>query len=119
MDSLLVYNGVDTDFLPPDYKGSLRKHLSLGDDKVSVVVGRLSKRKRFVGLIDAFREAPGTLLNVGDAVLGERLSGDRAKLLGQLDREELREALWASNVFIHPAIHEAFGLVVAEAEAVR
>ncbi|MEM1010227.1 MAG: glycosyltransferase, partial [Myxococcota bacterium] len=61
--SLVIYNGVDTDFFQPSAeKYNIRQRLGLGDEKIYVAVGQLIKRKRFVELIEDFKDVPGTLL---------------------------------------------------------
>lgn len=117
--SQVIYNGIDTDFFQPSAeKNKIRQRLGLGDERIYLAVGQLIKRKRFVELIEDFKDVPGTLLIVGDGPMRSQLSGKNVRLMGQLDRDEVLEVLQASDVFVHSAAFEAFGLAVAEAQAV-
>lgn len=118
-DAQVIYNGVDTDFFQPSAeKEQIRQRLGFGEERLFVTVGQLVPRKRFVELIEDFKDVPGTLLIVGDGPTRSQLSGENVKLLGQLDRNGVLAVLQASDVYVHSALFEAFGLAVAEAQSV-
>ena len=81
-------------------------------------VGSLVPRKRFVEMAQAFEPVDGTLIIVGDGGERARLTADGVRCMGRLDHDALREVLRASDVFVHAAGDAAFGLAVAEAQAV-
>lgn len=124
--------GVDTAIFYPDKKRgeSLRKILELtGNRKLLLYVGRLSPEKNIRTLLGAFshlhRNDPTGyhLLVVGDGTL-------RGPLLRLQEKTEqvtwhpycqnasdLADLYRAADLFVHPGVHETFGLVTLESQA--
>lgn len=90
-----------------------------------LAVGRLTPLKNHREVVDALVELPGTtrLSIVGegperDALVAEaaRLGvSDRVELLGHLSSDEVRDAMDAATLLVHPSRSETFGLVYLEA----
>jgi glycosyltransferase involved in cell wall biosynthesis len=93
-----------------------------------VCVGRLEARKNQRALIRAVASLPGAALALlggkdkqpyaDDAVaLGTKLLGDRFRWFGEVDRDEIRRALGAADVFALCSVREMASLAVHEAAA--
>ncbi len=98
-----------------------------------VAVGRLAPRKQPITLLRLLREAaarlePGIELRatiVGDGpaepsmrrFLGRNGMAGRVELAGRVDRDALPALLASADVFLAPAVREAFGLAALEARA--
>jgi glycosyltransferase involved in cell wall biosynthesis len=130
----VIYNGVD---LTPydglnraECRRSLRTYLGLGDEAIVVVgVGHLTPRKAYAAVVEAAaslrkkQETPVHLVLCGEgperaALLAQaEASGvpDAVHLLGWVGN--VPEILMGADVFVHAALIEGFGLVVAEAGA--
>lgn len=91
-------------------------------------VGRLTEIKRPLVVVRAFRkvltEVPlARLTIVGDGPLMQdvdreaRALGGRIELLGRVEGEALRAVYSRSDILVHPAVREVWGLVVNEALA--
>lgn len=134
-----ITNSVDTDFFSPlkseSGKIALRKKWSLPWQKVIVVFcGRLAKRKGLIDLLNAWYKEEfknAVLLIVGsgenqpdsvESQLKKTIREQEAKtiyLFGSKGKEQVRELLRASDVFVYPSIHpEGTALSVLEAMAV-
>jgi len=134
-----ITNSVDTDFFSPpkseNEKIALRKKWSLPWQKVIVVFcGRLARRKGLTYLLDAwhrkgFKKAVLILVGSGEnqpdsveSQLKKTIEEQKIKtiyFLGSKKREEVKELLKASDIFIYPSIHpEGTALSVLEAMAV-
>ncbi|MFZ4483150.1 MAG: glycosyltransferase [Chthoniobacterales bacterium] len=127
--------GVDTElFHPresPAESAEVRRALDIpADDLLLLYVGRLSPEKNVRTMFDAFRRLARdrggpryTLLVTGD--------GPERRYLADL-REECPQAHWlpyqgdgrqlarlyrAADLFVHPGVHETFGLVALESQA--
>ena len=100
-------------------------------------VMRLAWRKRPLALLRIVRRAQMTLDRLGDqtrlrllvagdgprqeameAYLRRHAMTERVKLLGRLDRQEVRQLLGGSHVFLAPADLESFGIAALEARCV-
>ena len=96
------------------------------DPKI-LFVGRLSRYKGLIYLIQAMANAPGHLVIVGDGPLGHDLKTQsvqagltsRITFTGTLSDEELRKAYRSADLFVLPSIDraEGFGYVLLEAMA--
>lgn len=134
-----ITNSVDTDFFSlsksESEKIALRKKWSLPLQKVIVVFcGRLAKRKGLTFLLDVwhkkgFKKAVLILVGSGEnqpdsieSQLKKIIEEQKIKtvcFLGSKKREEVKELLKASDIFIYPSIHpEGTALSVLEAMAV-
>ena len=134
-----ITNSVDTDFFSPlkseSEKIALRKKWSLPWQKVIVVFcGRLAKRKGLTYLLNAwhregFKNAVLLIIGSGenqpDSIelqLKKTIEEKKTKtiyFLGLKEKEQVRELLRASDVFVYPSIHpEGTALSVLEAMAV-
>ncbi len=124
--------GVDTTvFRPdPDDRAETRKSLGIpAESELLLYVGRLSSDKNARLLFDAFdlvEEAqPGRfhLLVVGDGPLRAHLSSRQRKgasiawVRYAAESTGLARLYRASDLFVHPGVHETFGLVALESQA--
>jgi glycosyltransferase involved in cell wall biosynthesis len=114
---------------PPGTRHAVRNELGIPEDaRVFSFIARLVPEKGHDDALRAFarvaREEPSArLLIAGDGPLAESLAklaaelslGERAKLLGY--RKDVPSLLAASDAFVHPSIHEPFGLSILEAMA--
>ncbi|ACD84041.1 glycosyltransferase [Candidatus Methylacidiphilum infernorum] len=124
--------GVDTENFSPGPKDeSWRKFLAIPPDAFLLLyVGRLSKEKNLVLLLETFRclleEEPGNnywLLIIGDGPL-RSLVLDLKKKLGRIawipyldSKEDLARSYRSADLFVHPGIVETFGLVTIESQS--
>lgn len=128
----IVWNGIDVDKFTPFRNGrrsALRKQLGWQDDWIVLIaVGSLVARKRHSSIIRAFADIPDRPGNARLVILGE--GGERSRLeqlaasCGLQDkvilpgrRDDVAAWVAASDIFVHAALDEAFGLAVAEAMA--
>ncbi len=134
-----VPSGVDCDrFHPPSPEQRAHERASLGIQPEEIVigaVGMLEPRKGHRYLIDAISAlaAPGSAARnggrlrciiAGDGSLRDELArqiveagcSSRVTMLGQTD--DVREVLWASDLFAMPSVKEGLGVAVLEAMAV-
>jgi alpha-maltose-1-phosphate synthase len=128
----VIYNGIDTDeYAPRDGRDRLRK-LGLDPDRpVATFVGRITRQKGVVHLLDAAAHlAPEVqlLLCAGapdtpeiEAEVAARVAELMQRRSGvvwvrqMLARSELVPLLSSSTVFVCPSIYEPFGIVNVEA----
>ena len=94
-----------------------------------VTVAGLNARKNIDGLLDAFAQAfrgeSAVLTIVGDGPRRGALEEQTRRLglasqvdfRGQLDRSEVREALWEAHAFVLSSRYETFGVALVEAMA--
>ena len=105
-----------------------RKELNI-EDKVTIGhIGRFAKQKNHEFLIDIFSEfvkleKNTILLLVGDGELRPSIQ-QKAKELGLLDkikflgiRDDIKELLWAMDVFLFPSLYEGLSVSTVEAQA--
>lgn len=99
-------------------------------NKNIISIGRLSKEKGFLDLIDVFeivsKNNPDWHLSIaGDGQEREKIEKriqeknlqDKVSLLGFLKQEELNKLFLQSSIYVMTSIHESFGLVLIEAES--
>ena len=128
-----VSGAVDDDhFRPPtaEERAAARRRLNLSDNELIVLhVGRMSWNKGHDVLIDAVREVRSALpdstfrcIFVGSGGEEEKIKeyalgddSDRATFMFLGFREDLREVIWASDIFALPSRLEGFALAVVEA----
>lgn len=117
--------------LPSATRDALRAELSIdADDRVILFVGRLDDAKGILDLWEAFAGIAGShgkliLLVAGAGALAERFSrlvtrsglANRVRTLGF--RADVGRLLAAADLFVLPARHEAFGIVLLEAMSAR
>ncbi|MEM1057978.1 MAG: glycosyltransferase [Verrucomicrobiota bacterium] len=126
-----VHLGVDTEsFRPGERDDALRAELGLPRDAlVLLYVGRLAPEKNIVTLLRAFElvreqsKRDVRLVLVGDGPLRRKLPAVR-RATGALTwksylqgNEDLARYYRAADLFVHPGVHETFGLVALEAQA--
>lgn len=127
--------GVDTRLFHPEgaagERSEVRQALGVDDDKILLLyIGRLSPEKNVRTLFGAFRllaGAPGggkfELLVTGDGPERRHLADlredfPRAQWLPyQGDNMQLARLYRAADLFVHPGVHETFGLVALESQA--
>lgn len=122
----VIPNGIDQHYWRhPNRVATPDRHVVLAS------VMRLSVRKRPMPLLHMFRHArerlgrdAGLRLNLaGDGPLGRRIAGyvrrhglaDVVNVHGRLDRDQVREMLARSSVYVAPANLESFGIAALEA----
>ncbi|MFZ4116213.1 MAG: glycosyltransferase [Chthoniobacterales bacterium] len=128
----VVEFGVDTNRFYPDVSRgkALREQLGLSaDQKVLLYVGRLAPEKNVRTLLGAFLQLhvahPGKyhLIVVGDGTVRgsvQRLQEKTRAITWQPYCQspiELADFYRAANLFVHPGVHETFGLVTLESQA--
>jgi alpha-maltose-1-phosphate synthase len=128
----VVYNGIDTDeYAPTDGRDALRKYGLNPERPVAIFVGRITRQKGVVHLLEAARYfapeiqlllcagAPDTPeIEAEVAGLVNQLMKERDQVIWvrqMLSRSELVPLLSASTVFVCPSIYEPFGIVNVEA----
>jgi glycosyltransferase involved in cell wall biosynthesis len=127
----VVHSGVDCErFRPPtaEERAGARRALKISDDEIVIsAVGALEQRKGHRYLIEAVGAIAATgkfkCFIAGQGLIGKILQGeiavlrrlDRIKLLGRVD--DLRELLWASDIFAMPSLKEGLGVAALEAMA--
>ncbi len=124
--------GVDTTIFKPDPDDRPETRNSLGipaERKLLLYVGRLSGDKNVRVLFDAFdlveESQPGRfhLLVVGDGpmrtnlISGQRRGAAISWVRYVSDSAGLARLYRASDLFVHPGVHETFGLVALESQA--
>lgn len=130
----VVHNGIDTDFYHPDPAVDVLERLGVDLDRPSAVfVGRITRQKGVPHLLRAalgFDESVQVVLLAGaadtpelKAETDEAIAELRATRHGvflvseMLPREEVRQVLTHSTVFVCPSIYEPLGIVNLEAMA--
>ncbi|QSR89579.1 glycosyltransferase [Methylacidiphilum caldifontis] len=124
--------GVDTEHFNPGTKEeSWREQLEIPADAFLLLyVGRLSKEKNLILLLETFRclleKQPGSdywLLIIGDGPL-RSLVLDFKKKLGRIvwipyldSKKDLARSYRSADLFVHPGIVETFGLVTIESQS--
>ncbi len=125
----VVHHGFDLARLDPAAVDgtNVRGELGLDGRLVFTAIGRIFHLKNYSALLRAFAEgvaqepsASLLIVGAGDQVPLRSLAsslglGDRVVLAGQ--RRDIPEVLAATDVFVHPAIAESFGMVIVEAMA--
>lgn len=130
----IVHNGIDTDFYAPDPDTSVLERLGVDLDRPSAVfVGRITRQKGVPHLLRAaldFDPEVQVILLAGaadtpelkaetDAAIDElHASRDGVFLVSEmLPREQVRQVLTHSTVFVCPSVYEPLGIVNLEAMA--
>ncbi len=125
----VIYNGVDLEtFKPSADKQKHREYLHAAfaiekEKPLAVYVGSLIARKRPDMVLEIARRSPEfSFVLVGGASpeldLRERARGiQNVEILALMGRTDVARLLAAAAVFCFPALHEGFGMVVAEAMA--
>ena len=114
-------------FHPATNRGECQTALGV-TGPVILGVGILGPRKGYEQLIDALArlgERPWTLLLCGEGMLRDALEAraralgfaDRIRFLGWVPRTDIPRYFAAADVFVHPALLEAAGNVILEAQA--
>lgn len=123
--------GVDTELFhaqpDPDERRQVREALDIPADKIVLLyVGRLAPEKNVTTLFDAFEKLDGSrfaLVVVGDGTERRHLARLRERNHGvhwlpyQGDGQQLARLYRAADLFVHPGVHETFGLVALESQA--
>jgi starch synthase len=130
----IVHNGIDTDFYAPDPDTTVLERLGVDLDRPSAVfVGRITRQKGVPHLLRAalaFDPEVQVVLLAGaadtpelkaetDAAIAElHASRDGVFLVSEmLPRDQVRQVLTHSTVFVCPSIYEPLGIVNLEAMA--
>ncbi|MHB8604058.1 MAG: glycosyltransferase family 4 protein [Thermoplasmatota archaeon] len=127
--TVVIPNGIDVSrfTLEPD-GAAFRRRWELGDAPLVLTAGRLAVNKGLPFLVDAFAKLPREtrLVLVGEdqdqrvklEAQAARLGvGERVIFTGALAEREYVDALGAADVFALASEWEAFGIVLAEAQA--
>ena len=130
----IVHNGIDTDFYAPDPDTAVLERLGVDLDRPSAVfVGRITRQKGVPHLLRAaleFDDAVQVVLLAGaadtpelkaetDAAIAElHARRDGVFVVSEmLRREQVRQVLTHSTVFVCPSVYEPLGIVNLEAMA--
>lgn len=130
----VIHNGIDPDEYRPDDGTDVLERRGIDPSRPSVVfVGRVTRQKGIVHLIDAASEIHGSaqLVLIAGAPDTEELAaevralharaqerrGDIIWIEEMVDRAEVIQVLGHATVFVCPSIYEPFGLVNLEAMA--
>jgi glycosyltransferase involved in cell wall biosynthesis len=116
VDLTLFEQGVERERARRD---ELRAELGLGGCTF-LCVSRLSREKGVDVLARAFDGVPGELILVGDGPDRERvaaLAGDRVRLLGRIERDDLLRWYAAADAYVMPSRSETWGMAMQEAAA--
>jgi starch synthase len=130
----VVHNGIDTEFYAPDPSTDVPERIGVDLDRPSAVfVGRITRQKGVPHLLRAaldFDDAVQVVLLAGaadtpeleaetDAAIAElRDRRDGVFVVSEmLPREEVRQVLTHSTVFVCPSVYEPLGIVNLEAMA--
>ena len=130
----VVHNGIDTDLYAPDPDTDVLERIGVDLDRPSAVfVGRITRQKGVPHLLRAalgFDDAIQVVLLAGaadtpeleaetDAAIDDlRAARDGVFLVSEmLPREEVRQVLTHSTVFVCPSVYEPLGIVNLEAMA--
>jgi len=100
-------------------RDELRAELGL-EGCTFLCVSRLSPEKGVDVLVRAFDGVPGELVLVGDGPDRRRvadLAGDRVRLLGRIERDELLGWYAAADAYVMPSRSETWGMAMQEAAA--
>jgi len=128
----VIYNGIDTsEYTPVDGRAALASHGIDPDRPVAIFVGRITRQKGVVHLLEAVTHMhPDVqLLLCAGAPDTPEIAAEVAGLVGTLQakrpgivwiqemlpRPEIVALLSASSVFVCPSIYEPFGIVNVEA----
>jgi starch synthase len=130
----VIHNGIDPEEYRPDIgQDVLRRYGIDTEAPYAVFVGRITRQKGVVHLLDAAREfAPGThlVLCAGEPDTPEIAEEVRARVAAlesagvplvwieqMLSRAEVTQILSHARVFVCPSVYEPFGIVNVEAMA--
>ena len=130
--TFVIPNGIDTGLFTRSQadRERVRKEFGFrGGDIVLAAAGRISSEKGYDVLVRAFHLLAGTMPDLRLVLAGtgpdmEKISAlagnlrecGRIVLAGM--RTDMPAVLSASDIFVHPAFYEGFGLAIAEAMAV-
>ena len=97
-----------------------RAELGLGEDDVCFVAAiKLVEREGVRELVDAFVGTDLKLVVVGDGPLRGRVESAGIPCVGYQSYRDLFRYLVAGDVFVHPPLHESWGISVVEAMLAR
>jgi glycosyltransferase involved in cell wall biosynthesis len=126
--TVTIHNPVDPiGTIGPEQKAAIREHFGIPDEVVAVLMAaRIDAGKGQIDALEAFARAHLTnarLYFLGDGPdrdllssrIGELGLSGRVSMLGY--HRDARSFFGAFDIFIHPSLHEPFGLAVAEASA--
>jgi glycosyltransferase involved in cell wall biosynthesis len=125
----VLYSGVDARFCPQPEEGErqrLQARYGVGERPYILAVGTIQPRKNYPRLIQAFGRldveaqlviagAPGWLYQ--DTLTEAEKYGDRVRILGFVNDEDLPALYRNAVLFVFPSLYEGFGLPVLEAMA--
>ncbi len=125
----VLYSGVDARFCPQSEEGErqrLQTCYGVGEQPYILTVGTIQPRKNYPRLIQAFGRldveaqlviagAPGWLYQ--DTLTEAEKHGDRVRILGFVNDEDLPALYRNAALFVFPSLYEGFGLPVLEAMA--
>ncbi|NWQ39145.1 glycosyltransferase family 1 protein [Bacillus sp. EB106-08-02-XG196] len=129
-DARLLNNGIEPEMFSysPDIRMRKRKELGISDQIVIGHVGRFTKQKNHMFLIEVFaefvkRKPESTLLLCGDGVLRKDIERKvyelnlqkEVKFLGV--RSDINQLLQAFDLFLFPSLHEGLPVTLIEAQA--
>jgi starch synthase len=131
---VVIYNGIDTSEYQPVPDPAILKKYGLDPSRpVAIFVGRITRQKGVVHLLDAARhfhpsvqlvlcagesDTPELGAQVKEQVAALRASRDGVAWIdSMMPRRELSALLGSATVFVCPSVYEPFGIVNVEAMA--
>lgn len=128
--TLIIPNAIDAKKFAynPDIRKCKREELGIENKFVLCNVGRITKQKNPLGLIDIFeafyKKHPNSILiSVGSGDMMDAFENyiesksltNAVLILGK--RSDVAEILQAADLFLFPSLYEGFGIVIIEAQA--
>jgi starch synthase len=130
----IVHNGIDTDFYAPDLSTDVMERLGIDLERPSAVfVGRITRQKGVphllraaldfdpsvqVVLLAGAADTPELKAETDQAIADLREARDGVFFVSEmLPREDVRQVLTHSTVFVCPSVYEPLGIVNLEAMA--
>lgn len=135
--AVIPLSGIDTEFLSRDYSKKSFRGMDFSDYIVFCFVGAIGYRKGIHLIIKAFEEISKTLTNVRlliagsgeyeqeiDSIIKRAELSDLITRFSWLEREEVRDILNSSDLFLYPSIpyggwEEQFGYSLLEASSME
>lgn len=106
-----------------DEREQIREELgmpALGDGRILLTVGRVSRRKGAGTIRQVADELPSDVrwYVVGDGPMCEELSSvDRVRAVGRVPHERIADYYRAADLYVHPSLHDGLPNVLLEATA--
>lgn len=127
-----ISNGIDMDFFKPkksDRKNFIDRYGYSENDKIIVGIGLYIRRKGIVDFVELARRLPDykfiwfgsspLIASTRDVKEAVATKLDNLKFAGYVEREGIREALSACDLYLFPTLEETEGIPIIEACALK